>query len=202
MRKIRLIMISLIVIGLIWFKMVCFGCARKDEGKYHYLNQGRVEVKTEEIRVYTDVYFSDKERMGIWEAIERWNLVLNGYKAMIDAGGYDREMEKMREAERGGVYLIMRLDHDSPLIKNESNSMTLGFTDSIGGRYLYLVPVYIGDDLYGVVLHEIGHLMGARHTESGLMKAGYNPGAEVCIDKETVIQLGYDWERMNYCVRD
>jgi len=203
MRKV--ISILMIVMGILFMSLVR-GCKCNDDKEvtYHYLTQDKVEVETKVMRVYTDLFFTDEERHIIWRAMDRWNLVMNGYVKMEDGGGFMMEIEKIKEAESGGAYIVMRLGVNSPLIKNEPGKMTLGFTDAIGGKYLYLVPDYIGEEnLYGVVLHEFGHLMGARHTETGLMKAGYSVGKEVCVDKETVSQIKeYDWNRMNYCVRD
>lgn len=203
MRKVISILMMVIVV---LFVSVMRGCKCEDSNEvtYHYLTQERVDVETKVMKVYTDLFFTDMERHIIWRAMDRWNLVMNGYVRMEDAGGFTMEIEKIKEAEAGGAYIVMRLGVMSPLIKNEPGTMTLGFTDEIGGKYLYLVPDYIGEEnLYGVVLHEFGHLMGARHTKNGLMRLGYSIGKEVCIDKETVEQIeGYDWRRMNYCVRD
>ena len=155
------------------------------------------------MRVYLDLYFTDKERGEIWRAMDRWNLVLNGYVRLEDGGSFIMEMEKIKEAEMGWAYIVMKLDKDSNLISNEYGKRTLGFTDAIGGRYMYLVMEYIGEgDIYGVVLHEFGHLMGARHTDLGLMRANYMLGKAACVDSGVVEQIvGYDWRRMNYCIR-
>ena len=196
----NVILMIMMVIGI----MGCDGCNEVGGGRYYYLEQPMVDAETKVMGVYIDVLFNDRERGTIEEGISRWNKVLNGYKRMDIVGDFSGEIEKMKEADRGGAYLILSIAPNSTLIKNDGHSLTLGFTDAIGGKYLYLVPEYIGEeDLYGIVLHEIGHLMGARHTEGGLMKAGYSSGQEVCIDKGTVEQIReYDWKRMNYCIRD
>ena len=180
-------MIFVIIVLLIG--MMISGCkCNSEEVTYYYLDQPLVEeVETKVMKVYIDIGFNDWERNEIWRAMGRWNKVLNGYKRMEDGGYFLMEIEKIKEAESGGVYIIIKLDKGSSLIRNESGKITLGFTDAIGGKYLYLVSSYIGEgDLYGVVLHEFGHLMGARHTDLGLMRASYMLCSAVCVDIWTV----------------
>ena len=41
-------------------------------------------------------------------------------------------------------------------------------------------------DLGGVVMHELGHVLGLAHGERGLMAAHYHPTDQRCVDKATI----------------
>ena len=41
-------------------------------------------------------------------------------------------------------------------------------------------------DLGGVVMHELGHVLGVGHGEKGLMAAHYHPADQQCVDNATI----------------
>ena len=208
------VLVSIVVILVIISCVHSGGFFKGEEASsYRYLERGRVEYETERYPVYVDVIFSGEERVEIRRAIGRWNEVLNGYRELyIVSEEFVGDLEISRRAIDGGAYLILRIPWDSPLLANRGSEVTLGFTNAIGGAIIYLVPDNIdrlsgyGARIYNVLLHEIGHLFGARHVESGLMRGKYDIISYICIDSGTARQVGeyygYNWERMNYCVKD
>lgn len=194
-------MFKCILLILSLFLISCESCDKPTP--YHYVNQPEVQVETKTIPVYIDNHFSDVENSQIQIAISQWNATLNGYLKLEIAGTFDMEIELLEEARLHHAYLIIKLDPNSPLLSNSIGEKTLGFADSIGGSYLYLVPELVKNDLYGVALHEIGHLLGAKHTPSGLMYKNYYLGKFICIDILAAQEVGnyqdFDWTKMNYC---
>lgn len=178
---------------------------------YRYLNQPIVAGWGQTYPVYIE-FTLEEEMEEIEEAIGRWNRVLNGYRRLevVDRRYSSERLEVTRRAVSGEAYLILRLEPDSDLLNDGVNEMTLAFVNELGGTLMYIVPTSIreGDvSVYSVVLHEIGHWMGAGHVESGLMEAKYRVGGYICVDEGTVRQVSgwfkvYDWRRMNYCVRE
>lgn len=195
---------ALIIMMMVW---VVVGCRDSNMGsRFYYLENEKVEYETDVVPIYIDILFNEKE-MGIIEVgIIQWNYTLNGYRKMeIVSKDFDMSIERIKEAEDRGGYIILKIGKESILIKEEAGSKTLGFTNGIGGNKLYLIPENMNEgEMYGVVLHEVGHLLGARHNEEGLMSPNYNKLGFRCIDKGAVRSVGehfgYEWGRMNYCI--
>ena len=197
----------LISIILLWG--LYFGCAGAIKSStFVYLQQDRVENKTKVIPIYIDIRFNEAERKEIESAIDRWNSTLNGYLELkVMKEPFDMEIGLIEKAiKKHEIYLVLRLDSNSKLFSNNPGNWTLGFTDSIGGDLIHLIPDNIKKGratIYEITLHELGHIFGVKHVNGGLMNTKYERGKFLCIDEETVRRVsewyGYDWRRMNYC---
>jgi len=214
----RVSKVVILVVVIVMVLLLIYGIHFRGEvgaKGYRYMDQPIVLVDTEVYPVYIDIMFRRGEIIEMERAIERWNKVLNGYRR-LEVVSDEYTFEDLGIAKlgvEGKVYIILRLEPDSELLMERRGSVTLAFTNEIGGTIMYMVPMNIegfkseGVSVYGVMLHEIGHWFGARHVEVGLMEARYNVGEFPCVDEGTVRQVskwfrGYEWERMNYCVEE
>ena len=122
----------------------------------------------------------------------------------IEEEGFDMEIEKIEAVKRRGGYMIMKIGKGSKLLREEEGEKTLGFVNKIGGDQMYIIVDNIERerDIRVVVLHEIGHLMGVRHIGKGIMNKELG---EYCIGEAEVKEVsnwtGWEWEKMNYCIR-
>jgi hypothetical protein len=97
----------------------------------------------------------------------------------------------------------------SILVRNDEGSkfVTLGLANKVGGSWLYIVRDRLGDvDITPVTLHELGHLLGAQHTEHYLMNPTYIKLQYACIDLDTIDRVAERWNlplnKLNYCKYD
>lgn len=203
-----LIVLLVVLIGLL------VGCAGvlvgKDAGlgRYRYtqqeLNQGQ-PVKV--IPIWIDKNFGEADKLAIDDAITAWNYSLNGYiRLKVVDTAFDMEVPKIVEQVKSDGWLFMKIKSDNPMVpKNDKGYWTIGFCERIGGNHLYLVRDRLGnDDIFGVTLHEIGHLMGSGHVGEKLMFPHYTRARFQCIDYETMKTVAsyrhLPADRLNYCV--
>jgi hypothetical protein len=76
----------------------------------------------------------------------------------------------------------------------------------VRGKYIYVIPERLKKEWeMGVIMHEIGHLMGVEHMEGTLMSAYFNKVPMICLDYGVMKAVGEKWgigiERLNYCKR-
>ena len=86
---------------------------------------------------------------------------------------------------------------------------TLGVTGRIRGRkggFVYVIADHLATrDLTAVMLHEVGHVLGAGHDPKGhLMRAGYNRTNAHCIDFNAVVMVAaaqrLPLNQLNWCI--
>ena len=131
-------------------------------------------------------------------AIEEWNHVLNGFVRfnIATSGGWQAGAWDIR-AEKGG-------SPQSPDPAGQPLSFTQAGLASIGGRLVIFVDRIGTRDLRGIVLHELGHVLGLDHGTGGnLMSARYAPTTEQCVDKAAVEAIAarrkLPADRLNWC---
>lgn len=63
------------------------------------------------------------------------------------------------------------------------------WVDRLGGATIVLRKGWYEQDVEGIVMHEIGHILGAQHVPGTLMRTTWAPNALVCPDVTTVAQV-------------
>lgn len=194
--------------------LTMFGCGT-NMYEYHHNSPESNYQSPREIPVYIDKNFTDKEKAALLGSTKEWNWALNGYiRLSVKTMSFDLETQAGKETfkrikDTGEGYLIVKLDHDDPLLNDtiDEDDGTLAFVNRIGTGHIMVV---LGDrigtrDLRAITLHEYGHLLGAMHTMAkSLMFPAYGGGSSYrCIDKTTILQIcnfqKIDCAHMNYC---
>lgn len=176
---------------------------------YWYTESGdRFTGPRYEIRIDTD--FTLAERREIVKAIADWNYTLNG-QIIFDVVGFIKVGElKTNENLPVRGYWIIKTDNQNETIKaldkdfKKNKIHTIAYTNKIGGQLMYFDMDRIGiRELRGVVLHEMGHALGARHDETGVMRSVITPSDYLCLDRAAVKQVvdyfHLDWDKVNWC---
>jgi Matrixin len=168
------------------------------EARPHYTSHVVATVKPEIFFLFVSDAFSVYERAQILRAVNEWNVALNGFiRFEIMAG---KTLPKTQAQEYWFI-------NPRPGGQIGASSMVLAathFAPGVGG----LVDVYLERigrrDLGGVVMHELGHVLGLGHSgKPGLMAAHYHPTSQRCVDRSAVEALAarrkLPLARLNWC---
>jgi hypothetical protein len=160
------------------------------------------------IPVVVDKNFSPQDKTSIDNAINSWNYVLNGYMVMmVESYNFDMEVDVLKSVLARDGIVILKVYSDSSLIPGK---YTLAWANDIGGNKIWVVrDRFYLPDTYPIMLHELGHILGAEHEEdipqnqNFLMFPHYERGKYNCIDgramqKVARYQLLF-MDRLNYC---
>ena len=162
------------------------------------------------IPIYIDNDFSAEHKNAIIAAAKEWNGVFNGQVILrvenekfsgLDGGV---NILKNKVMVTGEGWVIIGVNHDNELVEDMGN--VLAFVKGAGGHSMVIVRDVIGTrDLKTIVMHEMGHLMGALHVDmANLMIPYYGKTQYECIDKITVAQVAFfmnlDFNTLNYCI--
>ena len=180
-------------------------------GVYSYSHKDKYEgapVRT--IPIWIDKNFGAADKVEIDKAVDAWNFAMNGYVVLkvVDTN-FDMEVEKIVEQVTKGGWLFMKIESTNKLVpaQDEKGYWTIGFCEQVGGHHMYLVRDRLqNQDVFGVTLHEIGHLMGSPHTGQRLMYPHYTRARFQCIDYDTQVKVAKFFDvplsGLNYCVDD
>jgi hypothetical protein len=157
------------------------------------------------LTVYVDGDFDAAERERIGLALRQWNHVLNGFMhlrpVLLPADASERAVAQLR---RPGAWIIAKVDSRHPAARDRSAlAMTVG---NRGSGFVYvIVDRFAIRDLMAVMLHEVGHVLGAGHDPHGhLMAPVYDRDNGHCIDRAAVAMVAsaqrLPLNQLNWCV--
>ena len=195
---------------IIWaIVIMSAGChIKQDLRNPNYINHEAGITPLHTMPIYIDNSFSVKDKESISVAVQKWNEALNGYFILkIVSTNFNMEMSTLQLAGAGKAYLIIKVDRYNKLIRpmDTPTTVTLGIANRIGGNFIYIVRDRLGEaDIMGLTLHELGHILGAHHTEKHLMSPMYSLTEFSCVDKDAVKQVAEYWHlpmiKMSYCL--
>jgi len=196
---------------IIWLVLISLLCSCIFIGGVHpyiYTEREYHSSVTREIPIWVDRDFGAGDGVEIFKAISAWNYVLNGYihLRVVDMS-FDMEVSKIKEQIREGGWLIMKTNSGNRMIPVASNSENriIGWSDHVGGNRIWLIrDRMFNDDVFGICLHEMGHLLGSRHVGHRLMDPIYTRDKFSCVDVDSMESVArYNHlpaDRLNYCV--
>ena len=164
----------------------------------HYTSRPGGALRSEIVSLMVTDTFSLHERAKILRAVNEWNVVLNGFvRFEIMPAGNDATSGAHQHwvitSKQGGqsTGLATTLAATSPVA--DVGGLMVIYVERIGRR-----------DLGGVVMHELGHVLGLGHSsKGGLMAARYHATSQQCVDKATVeavaAKRGLPMARLNWC---
>jgi hypothetical protein len=164
----------------------------------HYTSRPGAALRSEIVSLMVTDTFSLHERAKILRAVNEWNVVLNGFvRFEIMPAGNDATSGAHQHwvitSKQGGqsTGLATTLAATSPVA--DIGGLMVIYVERIGRR-----------DLGGVVMHELGHVLGLGHSsKGGLMAARYHATSQQCVDRATVeavaAKRGLPLARLNWC---
>lgn len=124
-----------------------------------------------------------ESRAAAHSAVEKWSLALGKWRRL-------RAVDVVSDDDRCDLWI--HVGEPPP----DDDGVTLGWTSMQGGREITLVEGRHEHDVEGILLHELGHALGAQHLPGTLMDATWRPHAFICPDPATVAQVAA-WHRVS-----
>ncbi len=186
-------------------------CGAHQPLPFHYVSNGgysAVPLKT--YKIWVDKNFGYADRLAIDDAIKQWNYALNGHVVLaVETFEYDMGMDVLREVVEGRGWVFLRIDSTAKYIPDSQNGQkkyyTLAWVNKIGGSQMWVVRDRLKNEwVEGVIMHEIGHMLGADHDQVYLMQPIYNWEDYRCVDYAALKRVAeyqhIPMSNLNYCV--
>lgn len=202
--------------GLLLFLM---GSCASHLGMYHYTRLPSAVDSSQTLiyPVYIDKDYGEADQIEIANALDQWNYVLNGHaKFVIVSTTFDMDPSVLHDVISGRAFAILKITSHNPMVvtadhvvtDNEhlTRSYSLGFTPDVGVHTVYLVRDRIPSNemVRGLMMHELGHALGAVHHPGGLMNPRYDAEMFQCVDYDTAVDVAKynNWkvDTLNYCI--
>ena len=121
-------------------------------------------------------------------AVSTWDRALRQWRRLVPVIG----------ADDGCSYVISETSTPHP-----TDPAAVGWASRIGGRRIQLLRGRYETDVEVIVLHEMGHALGAQHVDGTLMNPTYDTITLRCPDVVTVSQVaaynGLDMATLSWC---
>jgi hypothetical protein len=149
----------------------------------HYTSNGAAATNTEIIPLRINGPFEPYDRAKILRAVNEWNVALNGFVRfeIVPDGG-----AAAVAGSRARSWTIVA-SHGNPPTSAAVSALAFTYAIPNAGGLMAVYVDHIGNrDLGGVLMHELGHVLGLGHDKDGLMATHYHPTAQQCVDKAAV----------------
>jgi hypothetical protein len=163
-----------------------------------YTSNGAAATNTEIIPLRINGPFEPYDRARILRAVNEWNVALNGFVRfeIVPDGG--------TAGPRTRAWTIMASRGNNPPATATQSALAVTYAIPHAGGVMAVYVDRIGNrDLGGVVMHELGHVLGLGHDSGGLMTAHYHPTSHQCVDKAAVAavaaKLKLPMSQLNWC---
>lgn len=195
--------------------LLCCSCLTHLPAPYHYVQVGGASiVPLKEYHIWIDKTFGEADKLAMDDAIRQWNYALNGYVVLkVESMDFDMEPSIASKVLLGGGWIVMKIDHFNPMVREvdrparpgEPQYYTLAWVNRIGGNRMWIIRDRMSNEaVEGVMLHELGHLLGAGHDQVYLMQPHYKWEDYRCVDYEAVKRVAryqhLPMDRLNYCL--
>lgn len=193
--------LSIISVVLVIMALSCSG----DSTSFSYTHVPISGQSVQVIDIWVDKNFGEADKVLITNGIDQWNYSLNGYiRLNIVSTDFDMEPEVLKQVMGYHGWIFLKIDSNSSFAPDGEGHRVLAFVNMIGGNIIYYIRDRIANEgMYGITMHEAGHLLGARHSSGYLMSPHYSVGLYRCIDKGTMVQVTGYWHipmaGINYC---
>ena len=123
---------------------------------------------------------NEKSKPEIIRAIDVWNDALQNWVKFLPT-----------EEFSGSACDILITE-----VESSNEPLALAWASKVGGDVIYLVRGKYEFDAFGIVLHEIGHALGAQHVNGTLMNKVYDKKMYECPDAITIAQVAA-WNKVS-----
>jgi hypothetical protein len=168
-------------------------------GEFRYTSHVATTTRAEIIALAISGPFVPGDRGKILRAVNEWNVALNGFVRF-------EIVPEGRPRPAGRTWTIVATHGNPP---SAAAGPPLAFTYAIpdaGGLMAVYVDRIGRRDLGGVVMHELGHVLGLGHDSGGLMAAHYHPTSQQCVDKAAAQAVAakrrLPVDQLNWCERN